>query len=537
MKEGFRQSMAWLHTWAGLILGWVLFFMFVTGTAGYFDTEIDRWMQPELPVAQHDTPAADVAAMGVSLLQEEAPGAARWVIALPIDRNEPYPRRFWQGADPETGAVAANGNERFDAATGEPFSARATGGGQLLYQMHWRLHYLPRSISDWLIGLATMFMLVAITSGIIVHKKIFKDFFTFRPGKGQRSWLDAHNVLSVLALPFHVMITYSGLIFMAFAYIPLVIAAVYGTGPEARQTAIQEVFSLPVMERSGEPAPLTPLKPLIDTAEERWGPGVLRHVDVHHPGDRNAFIILRASHAQSPVRSGEELHFDGVNGELIDTVPAITSAPNAVWTVLLGLHEGLFAGPVLRWLYFLSGVLGTAMVGTGLVLWTVKRRQQLERRGGDHRGVALVERLNPGMVAGLFTAVAAYFWANRLLPVEFAQREAWEVHTMFLTWLLLMLLSAARPPARAWREQFAFAGAAFASLPVLNLLTTDRHLGHSLPAGDWPLAGFDLTVLGLAVALAAASHLAGRRHANTVVSRQNRQPPGPVTTRETGSLQ
>lgn len=515
MKEGFRQSMAWVHTWAGLILGWVLFFMFVSGTAGYFDTEIDRWMQPELPVAQHDVPATDVTAMGISLLREEAPGAARWVITMPIDRNAPYPRRFWQGADPDEGAIAASGNEHFDAATGAPFNARATGGGQHLYQMHWRLHYLPRSVSDWLIGLATMFMLVAITTGIIIHKNIFKDFFTFRPGKGQRSWLDAHNVLSVLALPFHVMITYSGLIFLAFTYMPLVLAATYGTGPDARQTMIQEVFSLPAVERSSTPAPMTALEPLIDAAEQRWGPGVLRHVDIHHPGDRNARIILRASHAQGPVRSGEELLFDGVSGELLESTPAITSAPNAVWTVLLGLHEGLFAGPVLRWLYFLSGVLGTAMVGTGLVLWTVKRRQLLERRGDDHRGVALVERLNPGVVAGLFTAVAAYFWANRLIPVDFAQREAWEVHVMFLTWLVLMVASAARPPARAWREQFALAGAAFTSLPVLNMVTTERHLGTSLAAGDWPLAGFDLTALSLGLILTLVAWKLARRGRST----------------------
>ena len=49
---GFRQAMSWLHTWVGLTLGWVLFFIFLTGTVGYFDTEIDRWMQPELPQAQ-----------------------------------------------------------------------------------------------------------------------------------------------------------------------------------------------------------------------------------------------------------------------------------------------------------------------------------------------------------------------------------------------------------------------------------------------------------------------------------------------------
>ena len=47
MKDAFRQSMAWLHTWVGLVAGWLLFFVFVTGTAGYFQQEISRWMQPE----------------------------------------------------------------------------------------------------------------------------------------------------------------------------------------------------------------------------------------------------------------------------------------------------------------------------------------------------------------------------------------------------------------------------------------------------------------------------------------------------------
>ena len=31
-------------------------------------------------------------------------------------------------------------------------------------------------------------------------------------------------------------------------------------------------------------------------------------------------------------------------------------------------------------------------------------------------------------------------------------------------------------------------------------LTTDRHLGVTLPAGDWTLAGFDLTMLALGAA-------------------------------------
>ena len=50
MKQGFRQCMAWLHTWTGLVVGWVLFFVFLTGTAGYVQVELTRWMQPERPL-------------------------------------------------------------------------------------------------------------------------------------------------------------------------------------------------------------------------------------------------------------------------------------------------------------------------------------------------------------------------------------------------------------------------------------------------------------------------------------------------------
>lgn len=45
MTGGFRQSTSWVHTWAGLLLGSLLYFIFLTGTAGYFDSEIDRWMR------------------------------------------------------------------------------------------------------------------------------------------------------------------------------------------------------------------------------------------------------------------------------------------------------------------------------------------------------------------------------------------------------------------------------------------------------------------------------------------------------------
>ena len=43
--RGIRQSMSSLHTWVGLLLGWFLYAMFLTGTVSYFKEEISQWMR------------------------------------------------------------------------------------------------------------------------------------------------------------------------------------------------------------------------------------------------------------------------------------------------------------------------------------------------------------------------------------------------------------------------------------------------------------------------------------------------------------
>jgi uncharacterized iron-regulated membrane protein len=163
---------------------------------------------------------------------------------------------------------------------------------------------------------------------------------------------------------------------------------------------------------------------------------------------------------------------------------------------LKGLHKGLFAGPYLRILYLFMGIAGTAMIGTGLLMWSTKRKKRLLAKHLDpHFGIALVDRLNLATVIGQPVAIAAYFWANRLLPADMPGRDAWEVHAMFITLGLTLLYPSVRNMEKAKIEMLWFGAAAYGLLPVLNALTTDRHLGNSLVQGDWIMAGFDLTVI------------------------------------------
>lgn len=341
-----------------------------------------------------------------------------------------------------------------------------------------------------------MFMLVAIISGIITHKKIFTDFFTFRPKKGgQRAWMDGHNVLSVLGLPFHLMITFSGLVLFMVMLMPAGIQAVY----ENPRQYTDEVFkSFKITPPLNQPAPLVPIAPLVAQAQDHWH-GRVGRVTVNNPGDAGATVTLvrDAADGVSYGRLAPYMRFDGVTGALQEGEDDLSATVQTAG-VITGLHLGLFAEPLLRWFYFLVSLAGTGMVGTGLVLWIAKRRQKA--RPGDVReafSLRLVDGLNAGTIAGVVFGVAAFFLANRLLPAEMPGRQVWEVRAFFSAWGL-SLVYAFLFQRRKWQDLLAIAAASLALVPVVNAFTTSRHLGVSLPAGDWVMAGFDLTCLASA---------------------------------------
>ncbi|ADX45694.1 PepSY-associated TM helix domain protein [Paracidovorax avenae ATCC 19860] len=502
-----RPAMAPLHTWVGVLFGWLLYFMFVTGTAGYLDTEIDRWMRPELPATHVPLPPEAQAANAITYLQAHALGARRWTIYLPVDRNEPHLRVDWSpraGDSPQPVWL--------DAATGRSIAVRETTGGQGLYQMHWRLHYLPQAWAEGVVTIASTALLLALLTGIVAHRRFFADFFTFRPGKGQRSWLDAHNLASVASLPFQLMISYSGLVFVMFSFMPLIASAWYGLPPGSAGRAFYgELFPpMAATQASGRPAPLVPIAQVLERARPHGG--AVAVIDIQHPGDANARITTTGNFAAGPVRSAGILVFEGTSGRLLAERLAGQSAPRTARDLWLGLHEGLFAGPLLRALYLLSGLLGCAMIATGMVLWTAKRRERARREGNTAPwGHRLVERLNVGAILGLPIAMAAYFWANRLLPPGIAQRAQLEVDVLFVAWLAAFIHAAFTAPATAWRIQAWCAALGFGAIPLLNAATTHRHLGQSLPAGDWVMAGFDLGALALGMAFALWAMAAARR--------------------------
>ncbi|SDB74042.1 PepSY-associated TM helix domain-containing protein [Belnapia rosea] len=502
MKPGFRQSMAWLHTWSGLLVGWVLFAVFLTGTAAYLRPEISLWMRPELEVTR---PGPDIAPRLMEAMARLAPGSPNWSIGMPTARD-PVARVFWR--DPQAPNRRGFRDAALHPATGEVLTARATRGGEFFYRFHFDLHYMSPIVARWIVSACAMFMLVAIISGIVTHRRIFADFFTFRPGKGQRSWLDGHAVAAVLALPYHLMITYTGLVTLMFLTMPWGAQLAY-KGDRAAMNA--DIFgNAPVTRPAGRPAPLVGIGPLVEEAARRWEGGSVGRITVQNPGDARATIQLVRQDSERISFNPQSLLFDGTTGALISATGEAALPAAETRGVMYGLHVGRFAGPLLRGLFLLSGLAGSVMVATGCILWAVKMRQQAAKRGRVGFGTRLVEHLNVAAIAGLPVAMGAFFWANRLLPAQMEGRAEWEIHLFFAAWGLCLLHPLLRRGRQAWVEQLGLGALLFGLLPLLNLLVTRRHLGITLAEGDWIRAGFDLGLLAIGGALGAIAWMVAR---------------------------
>lgn len=492
MKAGFRQRMTDLHIWPGLVFGWLLFAVFLAGSMSYFREEITLWMQPEVPQRMALPASTQLAANALRRLEQVGGQASRWMIELPNERRPLT--EIWVWRDGRSGLPRFL-RENLDAQNGQPVEARHTRGGDFFYYFHFDLH-MPWRLGRLLVGIAAMAMLVVIVTGVIAHKRIFADFFTFRPGKGQRSWLDAHNATAVLALPFHLMIAYTGLITLMTLYLPWSVEMAYrGNAAAFMQEAV--LPAVPMPQVSGQAAMLPDLLSLIAATERGWQGKRVGRIDIRLPQDANARIEMIADDAWHISHHRDRAVFDAQGRRLGDD--ADISWISASERAMYGLHLARFADWPLRWLFFFSGLACTAMAATGLLLWAVKRRQKAVALHFGHR---LVDVLNIGAIAGLMIATAVFFWANRLLPLDLPQREWREAIAFFSAWGLAALHPILRSRQAAWREQLACGALLFAGLPLLNACSSARGLHVSLPAGDWALAGFDLVALATGLLLA-----------------------------------
>ncbi|PAU79785.1 peptidase [Halovibrio salipaludis] len=501
MVASWRESMRWQHTWVGLVLGALLFAIFWMGSLSVFDKEIDRWM---MPATRLEPPESLSLAPALASARKVAPDASRWRLMLPTSRS-PQMRLYYPDAGGDLQFVD------LEPGTGRPLPPQGTlAGSEFIFPFHFSLHLKAGQLGYWLVGLAGMAMLSLLVSGLVVHRKPIQDLFTFRAHKRLgRANLDLHNLTGVVGLPFHFIMTLSGLVIFVNIYFPDAATLAYDDAADPQGRFIEEGLGRFSRPPAGEPGTLAPLEPMLERARAAWsgeGPAFVR---VWHPGDAASYVEMRRSNQNMVRINRDQLYFDGGTGEVLFRFEAMPLMKTQRF--ISGLHFIQFDHWPLRWLYFGGGLSGCVMIVTGFIFWLQARRKRHAGQGAFR----LVEGLTVGSVTGIILATLAFFVANRLLPLEarFAgyERAALEVWVFFLVWLGAFVHGWLQR-SDAWRGQcWAIAMLAVAAV-ALNAVTTGDHLLKTLAEGYWPVAGMDLMLLaGAAVAVWSARRLTQHR--------------------------
>jgi uncharacterized iron-regulated membrane protein len=489
VKKTFTLSMDFLHTWCGVVFGWLLFVILLTGSIAVFYGELNYWLTPEIRGGLKPDPQRSLA-VGEQYLRANAGESRLWRITLPTTR-EPVLKVIWRQED------GANTTRLLDPETGGEI-ARRTEGGSFYLEVHEGLHIdRNQNLTGFIIVcFAGMAMIVACISGVVVHKRIFRDMFLFRPrASPQRAWLDAHNVLGVLALPFHVMMAFTGILLLYWLFIPTAAGVLYSGGnPEFRREANAQEFR----QIKGEPGPAATLAPLrfyVERAEAVIGPNRTAYIYVRDPGRAEAVVEVYRERTERVSQQVDQMAFDREGRVLRRLLIAEKSLAFRLQSFAASWHWIEWGGNLARWFYYLAGLMGAGVAATGLVVFTAKRA-----RGRQPTWLRAVEAGNVAGVAGCCIACVAYLWAERLAPVGMADRAAVGVNAFFLVWAATCVHAALRPARQAWAEQLALTAVLAAGVPFLG-----GHAFRHLATGDWVRIAVDWTLVVTGLLFAAGA--------------------------------
>lgn len=517
MKNTLRSRMTLLHTWVGVLFSALLFVIFWAGSLSVFDKEIDRWMMPSTRLSFTGHTPVSIDKQLLPMLQSKAPHAAAWTIILPSDRV-PYialnygleearkGQRIW--LHPDTLQEVVPGNSK--------------GASGFIYPLHHNLTLRFNHIGSWIVGIASMGMLCLLISGIIIHRKIFSDFFTLRLFRSfGRSNLDIHNLTGVALTPFYILITLSGLIIAFSTYFPdahLPLYTITSSGhalkkdhgrahgvPPAERQFLKEALGREQLKPAKKTGQLASIDQMIADAEKTWGRGAVYFVRINHPNDAKSNVMLRRHSHASVSKQIDYKRYRATDGKPLNTfeAPAVVKA----WNFIAGMHYLQFKHWTLRWLYFLAGLTGCAMIATGLFFWLNARRSKAARNEKKH--VLWMDAITIAAVSGVMVATLGFMLANQWLPAQARilgiAREQCEVYVFYMAWIISLLHAISQTMQqqdkaylRAWWQQLTVICGLCIMAVISNWLNTGHHLYATLTRPLPSVAGVDIMLLAFA---------------------------------------
>ncbi|WP_251862823.1 PepSY-associated TM helix domain-containing protein [Achromobacter sp. Marseille-Q4962] len=522
MRADYIRIYKSVHTWTGIVAGMALFIAFYAGALTVFKDPLTRWASPQpaielVPLDQaqdliaktlraHPEVARD---FNIHLRDaEHVPARMEWAVRDPgaDDHDESSVRHYMAYLD---GGGAAQV---------EP--AHPSGLGAFIDVLH-RVVGLPvdNDPNRWIMGVIAALYAVALVSGVIVLlPSLVKDFFALRVGKNlKRMWLDAHNVVGIVSLPFHIVMALSSVVFAYHDGIYLIQDKLLHGG--RLEASFQRPGGAAPAAAPRDPAAMLAPQELVARARALspgFEPYGLQYQQVTGP---RALVRVwgKDAAAVSPRARGGFVALDPYTGKVLnsDYMPGRQNAPNLLISSFFALHMAAFGGAAVQWMYFVLGLAGAWLFYSGNLLWIETRRKRADRQGGAVPAQRLDTRLmasaTVGVCLGCVCGVSLMIAASKWLHGRVGDPDAWIRALYYLAFFGSLAWSFARGAAAASVHLLWLATALTLAIPATSLL------GWLYPAaGPWAHAApatlaVDLTALAGALGFAWMARATSRR--------------------------
>lgn len=413
MKAEIVRTYKVVHTWVGILSGVMLFIAFYAGALTMFAPEIGRWADARPTAQQAASSPVDPLAKAFFATRADSIGSA----VLVLDRERPGHGRMRY-----TDKQGALWQVTLDAAGKlHTTAAQSAPAGHFVDQVH-RNGGLPLAdaVAEPVIGVVALLYALALISGVVILlPSLVKDLLVLRIGANvKRFWLDAHNLIGITSLPFHLAIalTTAGFCLHDWVY-DTQDATIHAIGKPAGAEPRAKGKGAPGAS-AGWVAP-SALLASAATISSTFTPAELNYRGLNSPKPQvNMGGEDWSGHMRAP-RAGF-MNFNPATGELnkgISLLPHHQDNWEASLSAIFALHFGSFGGIPVRLAYVVMGLLGAILFYTGNLLWIetrLRKNRKLAAPLPQPRHVRWVAALTVGLclgaVIGLPLGLVALRW-------------------------------------------------------------------------------------------------------------------------------
>ena len=474
-----------LHTWVGICAGILLFICFFAGGLSMFQHDLSKWATP--PQQSLHTVELHQYNDLVSQVQQRYPEAQKsFQINLNSKEFHHAPIQ-WQPAQSQV-----HDDHDFDTDQSAMLATLKPDGSlqveqENLSKLGWLIEQLHETagipgmlghhtLGVYVMGVVSVLYFLALMTGLIVLlPTLVKDYFAIRQGKNKkRFWLDAHNVIGITSLPFHILISVTVIV---FAFHDL-----FYDGLGQLVAKGKPLFERPAAVQIVEPvSPLDVEKILLQVQQQAQGYEVssVSFNNLDQPAKASDRVSLYSPDQMLRGDNFDVMFFNPYQPAPYSTANLNTqsSALDQLIRSMFSLHFGNYGGDFTRWLYLALGMGGAFLFYSGNILWIESRVKRQKNPNlappAQRKDVQFIANLTIGSclgtVLGIFMSMLIGRWAYVLSP-ELHSINAWFMYIYYAIFIFSLILSFVLGAARALPTLLLFIAVTLLLLPLTSML-------------------------------------------------------------------